>query len=1229
MAKLVKIIMIHGHMPGVVELDLDGHTNICGSNASGKTTLQRMIPVFYGELPNRVVPRTRLSFDAYYLPHKNSYVIYEYERPRNGLAQVVLSKRADGVDYRFVDAPYQPEQYLLEHEGGVLAREYQDWANDMRHRGIDISAKISSTTEYRSIILNDIKNDRSNRSESLRHRQLASRYSLSPDKHSLRHIEKLVSAVHAKEGKMDTLKSMLAAILEEDGYQRPANTMTGDKIRSWLTDMKQFMKMDTLHQSLEEIERISGERAAHLATLWQLKKLLETDNGAQRQCRADTEQAIQALKRAIAAAEDDYRQRRGELIDTKSDAGSALQSSQQHLDNAQRQYDRYRDADIERVGRELTRLPERRSELQGLEQHYRLMMEAHQGAERELQEHRLQLTEQLKRASDQLQAQINDKNTEQKRIHAAELDATKDMNQQLQQAQEKVRTHYQQELTQLQTELAGKRAQHGLSMLNAEEMEQMRLVELRVDNAQQQLEQHRQQLSTQQGVLANAQQQREQAAASLTSARSAAAQGQQRIEQLEQQLQPSAGSLRQFLTQHVEHWQYSFGRVLAEPLLQRTDLEPQLQQEQQDTVFGVQLDLHAVELPEHALTDEHVREQLEQVIEQWQRQRQQSELAEKALAKAVADVKQQQEALELAHQQHRRLESDVSYARDHRQRLLHEQAQLDAARQAAVRERIQQLQAQLEHVEHQRQANLTAVDSEYQERALELTAEYQEQQQILQDAIDELHSERERIEANTKERLQELERAFSAKLAEQGVDEHTLQQLKQTISGEQEHIRQIEAQRDAYTEYQQFMQVTWQRLRPQWLATEQQAKQELREAETALERHEADYKNTQRSRDAQLTQLNERLDKAEQHVQVLKGLLARMEELPMALEPAQAMTGLEQGDVSERSARAYELLEEKHRLDKALETGIHTLETDIRKDSDQQFVTFMEASFAKLEPAPDMQARVNVLKDIIDVLEGKQQQTIEQGKTIGAQLFKFFTVFNDIHKRVSDYSRRLTQAVGDELNLEGIDKAEVKISSTIDELGFWQPLKEMTYHYQQWQSSGEPLPTNDYLEHLSDVASLLKTHQEYSIESLLKLQLNLIENGEPVIIRNDRQLTDSSSNGMAYLILCKFLLAFTRLLRPADAGVTLHWPIDELGTLAYHNVEKLFIACSQNDIDILGAFPNAESDVLQLFKHKYLIEPHAELPNKGQLKRIKPRVSELTQKLQQLQRNVRTPEVQA
>ena len=68
MAGLKRIILIDTHLPGVVELKLDGHTNICGTNASGKTTLQRLIPVFYGEYPSRVVPATRDSFERWYLP---------------------------------------------------------------------------------------------------------------------------------------------------------------------------------------------------------------------------------------------------------------------------------------------------------------------------------------------------------------------------------------------------------------------------------------------------------------------------------------------------------------------------------------------------------------------------------------------------------------------------------------------------------------------------------------------------------------------------------------------------------------------------------------------------------------------------------------------------------------------------------------------------------------------------------------------------------------------------------------------------------------------------------------------------------------------------------------------------------------------------------------------------------------------------------------------------------
>src|SRR5690554_4693106 len=213
-SQLTRIILIHTHLPGVVEIDFDGHTNICGTNASGKTTLQRLIPVFYGEQPNRVVPKTRKKFDDFYLPYNNSYLVYEYINGHGNACQVVLTRKSDGgVDYRFVPAGYEPKQLLTEEKGKVRALNQSDWLRRLTELDIKPSHKISATSEFRAIIQNDLSLMRSDSRDNLKLRQTAARYALTTGPQRLRHIEKLVSAVHAKEGKMDTLRTMLATIL--------------------------------------------------------------------------------------------------------------------------------------------------------------------------------------------------------------------------------------------------------------------------------------------------------------------------------------------------------------------------------------------------------------------------------------------------------------------------------------------------------------------------------------------------------------------------------------------------------------------------------------------------------------------------------------------------------------------------------------------------------------------------------------------------------------------------------------------------------------------------------------------------------------------------------------------------------------------------------------------------------------------------------------------------------
>src|SRR5690554_1353919 len=335
MAHLLRIVMIHGHLEGVVELNVNGHTNICGTNASGKTTLQRLIPVFYGELPNRVVPKTRLKFDAFYLPHRNSYLIYEYRREDGDICQAVLTRKSEGgVEYRFVAAPYRPEDYLVQSEDRataeirVTALEYAQWLSGLRRQGITTSNKLGATSEYRAVIQNDFAQygagQGAGRREVLRLRQDAVRFSLVRAGQRIRHMEKLVSAVHAKEGKMDTLKTMLAAIFEEDGVELPVTRVRNTKAREWIARMRQSMRLAPLQEALETLQSLERDIADLEASLWQLRPQLEADRHRAERTSADLEAELNQRQREFQTHEQAHEETRGELNARISELDSEL-----------------------------------------------------------------------------------------------------------------------------------------------------------------------------------------------------------------------------------------------------------------------------------------------------------------------------------------------------------------------------------------------------------------------------------------------------------------------------------------------------------------------------------------------------------------------------------------------------------------------------------------------------------------------------------------------------------------------------------------------------------------------------------------------------------------------------------------------------------------------------------------------------------------------------------------
>ena len=466
------------------------------------------------------------------------------------------------------------------------------------------------------------------------------------------------------------------------------------------------------------------------------------------------------------------------------------------------------------------------------------------------------------------------------------------------------------------------------------------------------------------------------------------------------------------------------------------------------------------------------------------------------------------------------------------------------------------------------------------------------------------------------EHIRIFQQAMDANLANKGIDPREVKVLRQRIETLKKEIQEVESRRDELTEWLRFIKVDYGTLRQEQQNKESALSQLNRELLQKKQQLQAEYQNKKDRLNNEKKEYEMQTRQAGELVAQLKVLLDRLLPLPLAeIIPAYIDSA---ADINERISRTSDMLEQHASVTRALESKLNEFKSHFNQDADPTFLELLDSEINKLPDPSRSRQQLPVLEKLLQLLKDKQQQLLEMGENIGGDLKKFFDVFN---RRISQQSRRLSEAVSDDLQLEGINKSEVRILSTIDQLRFWKPLKRFAKNYSDWRSSGQQLPPESYLNALMDVVELLHADERFTMESLLNLELHLNEGGEDIVIKNDRQLLEASSHGMAYLILCKYLLAFTRLLRGKSDAV-IHWPIDEIGTLAYHNVEKLFIACSHNNIVIVGAFPNAESDVLMLFKHRYLLDTDQLEPTQRRLKRIQPKVSRLAARLAQMGQEV-------
>lgn len=1218
MAGLKRIILIDTHLPGVVELKLDGHTNICGTNASGKTTLQRLIPVFYGEYPSRVVPATRDSFEKWYLPRQSSFIIYEYARADGELCQAVLSSNGSGVNYRFMAKSFDLDDYLYQQKSGNHASlSATEIARAMKRNNVVVSSLLT-TKDFRAVLQNDqgVINQSSNVRELLGYAKV---FSLSQSNEHLRHIEKLAKAVHSKEGKMETIKAMIAAILEEDGVQPPTSSLSRNRVDDWIRECHLIRAFDKVRPEFTRLEQANMALHEAESSLSEISQAFELDKSKLTARTEDARQQLDDVLHHKKLNDNTWNERRDELNQQVSASRADVEKYTADLDTVEREFDNWQDQNIEQLKEDVAKLPQWQRDLELVSSRYALLTEQHQDIESAYNRRVAEIGETLSGQVEALSAARQEAAEKRSEQQQQERDALQDIKADYEAQIHTLSDGYQTKLNEVKVSEAEAKVALANAGYNEFEQSQLELLDAAIKEASIAEDSVRSEYRQTQNSYQKAVQQRDSANQALEKARTAHRKAEHQVEDVKALLYPGEGSLLEYLRANVDAWENSIGRLIRPELLDRTDLHPK-PVDNTEGLYGVSLALGQLDAPAYAKTEQDLKQALSE--------------AEAALSNALdkqneceAELAKNNEAVRGAELAMTRQDNAVRSAEAARKRANHDKESVLSEYQHALKERKQRAKTQLEsnqQAQKKLQSQFEMDRGDIQDQQREAVTEHSfHWQQLIADSdsrLAQLDGDIKQAKASAALDREEMAKWLENELNQRGLDVDEIGQLKKQVKSLKDAIYKTEAQRHKVADYDRWYQTVFTGHKVTWQQGLTKSRKALSEAERDLNALQVQYRDTREALKNKQSELEKRLSVATEQLGHVETLAKNLTKQTLPKVDTVAEWHHDELSITQRLSRAQALLKERDELLSDIRNYVEHFDQLIAAQAGTGLSDTWER--AREECAVinahgvkgiDHRRMVGHLSQLLNVIVPQKIQGLrEQGRIFGADLSQYYFVLADIDKRIVSQSRRISKEVDGELFLEGVSDSAVKIRSRISELEFWPELEHFRALYDSWMDEGaHNLPDDDYGQSMRRVLDILgRAALSGGISKLLDIELHLREGNSDLVIRTDRQLNESSSHGMAYLILCKFLLAFTRLLR-GEADAIIHWPIDELGTLHQSNVKKIFDACHANNISVVGAFPNPESDVLKLFENRYLIDKVSK-----QLQVVQPKSSNLSSLIQ-------------
>jgi hypothetical protein len=1205
---LLRIIIIDSFWQGQVnELDLTGHTQLEGTNGAGKTSLMRLLPLFYGMRPSEIVSKVDQSknFADFYLPRESSILVYEYLRPFGQKCQVLATSDGRGVHFKFIDGAYDSQHFITTSDTNK-AKPFtlSEIERNYRRLGCD-SSKFLGIDKFRQVIQN-LRSGKKHKEI----RQLQNRFSFSDQ--PCPHIDKVINGTIEKNLDFEAVKRMLVAIASDylarntqdekeqlslnkedithwlaDIQASRAIKKVADKISIWQTDFATFTsllnKLQHLHAEVvnhqqrlaeKQLQRVELKQSS-LTQLNELETKLATAVEEHQKLLFSLDAKINADLSKIELLDTDkfnYDEDDASSYQIKADQAPQYQAE---LNEVIAIIDAF-EGNISKIGQKFEKLIQQ-VEVQKLK--------AISGNKDKSTTIAAESNEQLNHINEVFHQQVNELNAQ---LHKEELKIQKELQKTSYQIE-----HAKQQLTQVILPEALTQSIHDNSHALAESQQ--------VFN---QLLQRETQLQKQQYEL---EKQQDRHLVTRSEANHYHEKLKQEYHHVELQLLPQEGSLHHFLLNEPQanNWQETIGRLLSTEQLSRTDLNPLWLGSETPSLYGLSVDLQQLPNDDSLFLDETQLREKRQVIEvKLQRQSDKISQLDDHLKQLAKEINQ----LKTSASQHSQTLSQQKLTVS---QLQTQQGSLSAKKQLAIKTHRQTVESQLlnlnkqlQHITKKQQDftqsksdQLRELGNDKLEKFMVVESDRDNQLALLAEQLLELKE-------NTKVRLTALKKQQASDIKHLDPDgevdkciakrtklEDILQEcalFTQKARDYQNFINERYCHRDALVEENQNRKIAKRNLVSNHEDIEIALSAEIKELKQLIKK----INHEKQSTDDLLVQLNDNKRLCE-----MSGISSELSEQ----EPTN------QADLSASFCSDY--YQQFKAIEKRLAVQLNTFSERFRKDhsGSELYENWQRLLLDndKYSGAKSLFKYREPINELLNSAEQKQQNTYQLVTVNANMINEFYQHIENFGHRIKKIGKRLSTKVTELAHFEALADINVTTVMKQEELDYWGPLQKFAGVFELYKDQlrdGMGDIPDDLVYAMQTLASYLP-HEGFVLahNNLFDIEFTIIEKGQVKHARNAKQLKKVSSTGLSYLAMLSLFAGLLGMLRGESRHVSqIILPVDELGELAAENIDLLLKMFNDNSISMLSASPSTDRHILSLYNRHYKLKDnkiyHAEIP---------------------------------